>query len=128
MMSKQNNVQAARAALSSKMRETEALRDQLAQRIREQAETVNQQVAAQTEGLRLQVEILNEQVSSVHQTLRVTQAEAMDNSMRADQYRIVSQNVSGLLEAEEKTTRLLQAGVIVLSVLVVGLSLALVGI
>ena len=128
MMSKQNNVQAARAALSSKMRETEALRDQLAQRIREQAETVNQQVAAQTEGLRLQVEILNEQVSSVHQTLRVTQAEAMDNRMRADQYRIVSQNVSGLLEAEEKTTRLLQAGVIVLSVLVVGLSLALVGI
>ena len=128
MMSKQNNVQAARAALSSKMRETEALRDQLAQRIREQAETVNQQVAAQTEGLRLQVEILNEQVSSVHQTLRVTQAEAMDNSMRADQYRSVSQNVSGLLEAEEKTTRLLQAGVIVLSVLVVGLSLALVGI
>ena len=128
MMSKQNNVQAARAALSSKMRETEALRDQLAKRIREQAETVNQQVAAQTEGLRLQVEILNEQVSSVHQTLRVTRAEAMDNSIRADQYRIVSQNVSGLLEAEEKTTRLLQAGVIVLSVLVVGLSLALVGI
>ena len=128
MMSKQNNVQAARAALSSKMRETEALRDQLAQRIREQAETVNQQVAAQTEGLRGQVELLDEQLAGLYQTLRVTQAEAMDNSIRADQYRIVSQNVSGLLEAEEKTTRLLQAGVIALSVLVVGLSLALVGI
>ena len=130
-----NNVQAARAALTHKMREVEALKDQLAQKIKREEAEVSAAVSAITRACRERaeaaegtVEDMSAQVIEMRRTLRVTQAEAMDNSERAEQYRTISQNTAGLLEAEERTTRLLQAGVIALSVLVVGLSLALVGI